>query len=86
MSEVKWLAECSAAAVETSLFEAADSIDRDRAGRQLACFLAALHQPPARQRAEAAIGTLSDRVWRCAVAQRSWHPAGGPPDTGGVGR
>jgi aminoglycoside phosphotransferase (APT) family kinase protein len=43
----------------TSLFEVADSIDRDRAGRQLACFLAALHQPSARQRAEAAIGRLS---------------------------
>jgi aminoglycoside phosphotransferase (APT) family kinase protein len=43
----------------TSLFEAADSIDRDRAGRQLACFLAALHQPSSRQRAEAAIGRLS---------------------------
>ena len=43
----------------TSLFEVADSIDRDRAGRQLACFLAALHQPSARRRAEAAIGRLS---------------------------
>jgi aminoglycoside phosphotransferase (APT) family kinase protein len=42
-----------------SLFKVADSIDRDRAGRQLACFLAALHQPSARQRAEAAIGRLS---------------------------
>jgi Phosphotransferase enzyme family len=30
-----------------SLFEVVDSIDRDRAGRQLARFLAALHQPKA---------------------------------------
>jgi non-heme chloroperoxidase len=36
-----------------------DSIDRDRAGRQLAWFLAALHQPTARERTEAAIGKLS---------------------------
>jgi aminoglycoside phosphotransferase (APT) family kinase protein len=43
----------------TSLFKVASSIDRNRAGRQLACFLAALHQPSARQRAEAAIGRLS---------------------------
>jgi aminoglycoside phosphotransferase (APT) family kinase protein len=43
----------------TSLFEVAGSIDRDHAGRQLACFLAALHQPAARQRAEAVIGRLS---------------------------
>ena len=42
-----------------SLFEVVDSIDRDRAGRQLACFLAALHQPAARERAEAAIGRLA---------------------------
>lgn len=42
-----------------SLFEVAGSIDRDRAGRQLACFLAALQQPAARERAEAAIGKLT---------------------------
>jgi len=42
-----------------SLFEVVDSIDRDRAGRQLARFLAALHHPAARQRAEAAVGTLT---------------------------
>ncbi len=42
-----------------SLFEVVDSIDRDCAGRQLARFLAALHQPTTRERAEAAIGTLS---------------------------
>src|SRR5260221_2657459 len=36
-----------------SLFEVIGSIDRDRAGPQLACFLAALHRPAARQRAEA---------------------------------
>jgi aminoglycoside phosphotransferase (APT) family kinase protein len=42
-----------------SLFEVVDSIDRDRAGQQLARFLAALHQPAARVRTEAAIGRLS---------------------------
>ena len=42
-----------------SLFEVVDSIDRDHAGRQLAWFLAALHQPAARERTEAAIGKLS---------------------------
>jgi len=31
-----------------SLFEVVDSIDRDRAGKQLASFLAALHHPVAR--------------------------------------
>src|SRR5207244_2921384 len=36
-----------------------DSIDRDRAGRQLARLLAALHQPKARQRAEAVVGKLT---------------------------
>ena len=44
----------------TSLFEVVDSIDRDRAGQQLASFLASLHDPAARQRVEAAIGTLTD--------------------------
>lgn len=42
-----------------SLFEVIGSIDRDRAGQQLAQFLAALHHPAARQRAEAAVGTLT---------------------------
>jgi len=41
-----------------SLFEIISSIDPDRVGRQLACFLAALHDPSARQRAEAVAGTL----------------------------
>jgi hypothetical protein len=41
-----------------SLFEVADSIDRDQAGLQLASFLAALHEPTARERAEAAVGRL----------------------------
>src|SRR5262245_23963649 len=36
-----------------SLFEVVNSIDRDRAGRQLARFLAAMHQPSARARVEA---------------------------------
>src|SRR5262245_5889699 len=43
----------------SSLFEVVGSIDRERAGRQLASFLAALHQPAARERAEAAVGKLS---------------------------
>jgi aminoglycoside phosphotransferase (APT) family kinase protein len=42
-----------------SLFEVVDSIDRDRAGQQLARFLAALHHPAARERAEAAVGKLT---------------------------
>jgi aminoglycoside phosphotransferase (APT) family kinase protein len=41
-----------------SLFDVAGSIDRDRAGQQLASFLAALHHPAARHRAEAAIGKI----------------------------
>ena len=43
----------------TSLFDVVGSIDRDRAGRQLACFLAALHQPAALERAEAAVNKLT---------------------------
>jgi aminoglycoside phosphotransferase (APT) family kinase protein len=42
-----------------SLFEVIGSIDRERAGQQLARFLAALHHPVARRRAEAAVGTLT---------------------------
>jgi aminoglycoside phosphotransferase (APT) family kinase protein len=42
-----------------SLFEVIGSIDRDRAGQQLARFLAALHQPEARERAEATVGKLT---------------------------
>jgi aminoglycoside phosphotransferase (APT) family kinase protein len=42
-----------------SLFKVIDSIDRDRAGQQVASFLAALHHPAARQRAEAVIGKLT---------------------------
>ena len=43
----------------TSLFEVADSINPDYAARQLVRFLAALHDRAARQRAEAAVGTLT---------------------------
>jgi hypothetical protein len=43
-----------------TLFEVVDSIDRDRAGRQLARFLAALHRPATRSRVEAAIGNLPE--------------------------
>jgi aminoglycoside phosphotransferase (APT) family kinase protein len=42
-----------------SLFEVVGSIDRDRAARQLASFLTALHHPAARQRAEAVVGKLT---------------------------
>lgn len=42
-----------------SLFEVIDSIDRDRAGEQLARFLAALHDPAARQRTEVVVGKLT---------------------------
>jgi aminoglycoside phosphotransferase (APT) family kinase protein len=42
-----------------SLFEVIGSIYRDRAGQQLARFLAALHHPAARQRAEAIVGKLT---------------------------
>jgi aminoglycoside phosphotransferase (APT) family kinase protein len=42
-----------------SLFEVIGSIDRERAGQQLARFLAALHHPEARQRAEAVVGKLT---------------------------
>src|SRR5215469_17969827 len=43
----------------SSLFEVIGSVDRDRAGQQLARFLAALHHPAARQRAEAVVGKLT---------------------------
>lgn len=43
----------------SSLFEVVGSIDRNSAGWQLACFLAALHDPAARQRAEAVAGRLT---------------------------
>ena len=42
----------------TSLFAVADSIDRDDAGRQLARFLAAFHNPAARTRLEAEVGPV----------------------------
>lgn len=42
-----------------SLFDVIGSIDRDRAGQQIARFLAALHDPAARQRAEAVVGPLT---------------------------
>jgi hypothetical protein len=62
----------------TSLFEVAGSIDRDRAGRQLARFLAALHHPAALERAEAAVGKLTGpgcrqpRPWSCATGSPAW--------------
>lgn len=46
----------------TSLFDVAGSIDPDRAARQIVRFLAALHHPATRQRAEAAVGPLTGPV------------------------
>jgi hypothetical protein len=43
-----------------TLFEVVNSIDRDRAGSQLAQFLAALHWPTTRARVEAAIGRIPE--------------------------
>ena len=43
----------------TSLFDVAGSIDPDHTTRQLVRFLAALHHPAARRRAEAAVGMLT---------------------------
>jgi hypothetical protein len=43
-----------------SLFEMIDSVDRDRAGWQLAEFLAFLHAPATRARVEAAVGRLPE--------------------------
>ena len=42
----------------SSLFDVIDSIDRDRAGAQLARFLTALHQPATQARVEAEVGEL----------------------------
>ena len=46
----------------TSLFDVADSIDPDRAARQIVRFLAALHHPATRQHIEAAVGPLTGPV------------------------
>ena len=53
----------------TSLFEVAGSIDPDRAARQLVRFMAALHHPATRQRAEAAVGPLVGPVLPPATTQ-----------------
>jgi aminoglycoside phosphotransferase (APT) family kinase protein len=45
-----------------SLFDVIDSIDPDRAARQLVRFMAVLHHPATRQRAEAAVGPLTGPV------------------------
>jgi len=52
-----------------SLFEVAGSIDPDRAARQLVRFMAALHHPAIRQRAEAAVGPLAGPVLPPATTQ-----------------
>ena len=57
----------------TSLFEVVGSIDRDRAGRQLACFLAALHQPAVLKRAEAAAGRFTGPELLSAARVMAWH-------------
>ena len=53
----------------TSLFDVVDSIDRDRAARQLVRFLAALHHPATRRRVEAAVGPLTGPVLPPATTQ-----------------
>ncbi len=45
-----------------SLFDVIDSVDPDRAARQLVRFMAALHHPAARRRGEAAVGPLAGPV------------------------
>ena len=52
-----------------SLFEVVGSIDPDRVARQLVRFLAALHHPATRQRAEAAVGPLTGPVLPPATTQ-----------------
>jgi aminoglycoside phosphotransferase (APT) family kinase protein len=52
-----------------TLFEVVDSIDRQRAGRQLARFLSALHHPAVRARVEVETGELPP------AAIGSQHPA-----------
>jgi aminoglycoside phosphotransferase (APT) family kinase protein len=52
-----------------SLFDVVGSIDRDRAARQLVRFLAALHHPATRRRAEAAVGPLTGPVLPPATTQ-----------------
>jgi aminoglycoside phosphotransferase (APT) family kinase protein len=59
-----------------SLFEVVGSVDRDRAGRQLARFLGALHQRAARDRAEAAAGRLAGPVLPPATTQVLRHRFG----------
>ena len=52
-----------------SLFEVAGSIDPDRAAGQHVRFMAALHHPAIRQRAEAAVGPLAGPVLPPAATQ-----------------
>jgi len=59
-----------------SLFDVAGSVDRDHAGRQLARFLGALHQPAARERAEAAAGRLTGAVLPPATTEVIRHRFG----------
>jgi aminoglycoside phosphotransferase (APT) family kinase protein len=57
----------------TSLFAVADSIDRDQAGRQLARFLTALHDPSARALVEARTGPLpAARPLTATAVLRDW--------------
>jgi hypothetical protein len=59
-----------------SLFEVVDSIEPDRAGGQLARFLAAQHQPAARRRAEAVVGGLTGARPRPATTEVLRHRIG----------
>ena len=59
-----------------SLFEVAGSVNQDRAGRQLARFLGALHRPVAREHAEAAVGRLAGTVLPPATTEVIRHRFG----------
>jgi aminoglycoside phosphotransferase (APT) family kinase protein len=66
----------------TSLFAVVGSIDLDGAARQLASFLAALHLPAARERAEAVIGPLTGAEIPPATTDvlREWFGTRGRPE------
>ncbi len=76
-----------------SLFEVAGSIDPDHAARQLVRFLAALHHPAARRRAEAAVGTLTGpqlppattSILRQRLGGGSGRISAGPSSAGATG-
>ena len=62
-----------------SLFAAAPGLDPERAGGDLARFLAALHDPATRARLEAAVGELPDARQGPEYPRGSQHPRALPP-------